>query len=62
MKISEDEEADTKNMAVGMSKNLYKEMVKEMDIIASHEEPSQQQHASNVIYNHWIFRLGMINK
>ena len=25
-----------------ISKKVYKEMVKEMDIIASHEEPSQQ--------------------
>ena len=34
-----------------------------MDKIASHEEPSQQQCASNVICNHWIFRsLGTINK
>ena len=48
MKISKDERADIRNMPVGMSKKVYKEMV----IIASHEEPSQQQHASNVIYNH----------
>ena len=52
MKISKDERADIRNMPVGMSKNLYKEMVKEMDKIASQEEPSQQQHASNVICNH----------
>jgi hypothetical protein len=26
---------------------VYKEMVKEMSIIASQDEPSQQQHASN---------------
>jgi hypothetical protein len=35
-------------MPTGMSKKMYKEMVKEMDIIASQEEPSQQQCASNV--------------
>ena len=50
-------------MPVGMSKKVYKEMVKEFDKIASQEEPSQQQRASNVICNHWIFRsLGTINK
>ena len=49
MKISKDERDDIINMPIGMSKKVYKEMVKEMDIIASHEEPSQQQHASNVI-------------
>ena len=52
MKISKDERIDIRNMPIGMSKNLYKEMVKEMDIIASHEEPSQQHSASNVICNH----------
>ena len=63
MKISKDEWADIRNMPVGMSKKVYKEMVKEMDKITSQEEPSQQQRASNVICNHWIFRsLGTINK
>ena len=52
MKISKDERADIRNMLVGMSKKMYKEMVKEMDIITSHEEPSQQQRALNVICNH----------
>ena len=52
MKISKDERADIINMPVGMSKKVYREMVKEMDIIASHKEPSQQQHVSNVICNH----------
>ena len=52
MKISKDEGGNIRNMLVGMSKKVYKEMVKEMDIIASHEQPSQQQCASNVIYNH----------
>ena len=63
MKISKDEWDDIKNMLVGMSKKVYKEMVKEMDKISSQEEPYQQQRASNVICNHWIFwSLGTINK
>ena len=63
MKISKDEWVDIRNMPVGMSKKVYKEMVKEMDKIASREEPYQQQRASNVICIHWIFRsLGTINK
>ena len=63
MKISKDERFDIINMPVGMSKKVYKEMVKEMDKIAYQEEPSQQQRASNVICKHWIFRsLGTINK
>ena len=60
MKIPEDQWADIQNMPVGMSKKVYKEMVKEMDIIASQEELSQQQRASNVC-NHWIFLLGKNN-
>ena len=44
-------------MPIGILKKVYKEMVKEIDIIASREDPSQQQHASNVC-NHWIFLLG----
>ena len=51
MKISKDEQADIKNMSVGMSKKVYKDMVKEMDIITLHEEPYQQKHASNAICN-----------
>ena len=63
MKISKDEWDDMRNMLVGMSKKVYKEMVKEMEKIASQEEPSEQQCASNVIFNHWIFwSLGTINK
>ena len=62
MKISKDEWADIRNMPVGMSKKVYKDMVKEMNTIASHEEPSQQQRASNVIFNHLTFRLGTISK
>ena len=63
MKISKYEWADIRNMPVVMSKKVYKEMVKEMDKIASQDDPFQQQYASNVICNHWIFRsLGTINK
>ena len=63
MKISKDEWADIINMLVGMSKKVYKEMVKEMEKIASWGEPSQQQRASNVICIHWSFQsLGTINK
>ena len=52
IKISKYERADIRNMPLGMSKKVYKEMVKEMDKIASQEEPSQQQRASNLICNH----------
>ena len=52
MNISKDERADIRNMPIGMSKKVYKEMVKEMDKISSQEEPYQQQRASNVICNH----------
>ena len=52
MKISKEERADIRNMPAGMSKKVYKEMVKEMDKIASWEEPSIQQCALNVICNH----------
>ena len=62
MKIWKDEQDNIKNMPVEMSKKIYKEMVREMDMIASHEEPYQQKCASNVICNSWIFRLGTINK
>ena len=48
MKITRDERGDIRNVAVGMSKKVYKDMVKGMDIIASQEDLSQQQRASNV--------------
>ena len=35
MKIPKDERGDIRNVPVGMSKKVYKEMVKEIDIIAS---------------------------
>ena len=52
MKISKDERADIRNIPLGMSKRVYKDMVKDMEKIASQKEPSQQQRASNVICNH----------
>jgi hypothetical protein len=42
-------------MSVGMSKRVYKEMVKEMNIIASQEDASQQQRASEVCDHSFIF-------
>ena len=62
MKISKDERADIKNMSVGMSKKVYKEMIKEIDKISSQEEPSQQKRASIVKCNHFFRSLGRINK
>ena len=38
MKISKDERVDIRNMPVEMSKKMYKEMVKEIDKIASQED------------------------
>jgi len=35
-------------MSVGMSNKVYKEMEKEMNIIALKEEPTQQKHALEV--------------
>ena len=48
MKMSKDERGDMQNVPVGVSKKVYKDMVKEIDINASQYDPSQQQHASNV--------------
>ena len=56
MKTPNDERGDMWNVPVGVSKTMYKEMVKEIDIIASQEKPSQQQCASNV-WNHWFLGL-----
>ena len=56
LKIPKDEWGDIQNIAVGMSKNVYKEIVKDIYIIASHEEPYQQQRASNV-WNLWFLWL-----
>ena len=60
MKIPKDERGDMWNVPGGVSKKVYKEMVKEIEIIALQEETSQQQHASNV-WNHCIFLLCIFN-
>ena len=56
MKIPKEKWGDQQNMSVGMSKKVYKEIVKEMNIISSREEPYQQEHASEVC-NHWFILL-----
>ena len=56
MEIPHDERGDMRNVSVGVCKKVYKESVKEIDIIASQEDPSQQQHASNV-WNHYFLGL-----
>ena len=42
MKIPKDEQGDIQNTRVGVSIKMYNDMVKEMEIIALQEEPSQQ--------------------
>ena len=54
--IPKGEQCDMWNVSVGVSKKVYKDTVKEIDIIASQEDPSQQQHASNV-WNHYFLGL-----
>ena len=44
-------------MPLGISKKVYKEMVKEINIIASREESSQQQHELEVYRFHWFILL-----
>ena len=41
MKIPKDERGDMLNVQVWVSKKMYKEMIMEIDIITSQEEPSQ---------------------
>jgi len=48
MKIPEERWGDHQNMLVGISKKLYKEIIKEMNKITLREEPSQQQCALEV--------------
>jgi hypothetical protein len=60
MKIPRDKQRKNKCMLVGMSKKLYKEMVKEMNIIALQEESSQQQLTSKVC-NHPFIILYTLN-
>ena len=57
MKIPKDEWGDMWNVPIGVSKKVYNEMVKEIDIIASQEDPYQYQCASNV-WNHCFLGLG----
>jgi hypothetical protein len=42
VKIPDDKQGEIQYMLVGMSKRVYKEMVKEMNIITSREDASQQ--------------------
>jgi hypothetical protein len=42
MQILSDKRGKKQYLLVGMSKKVYKEMVKEMNIIASQQEPSHQ--------------------
>ena len=42
MTIPNDQHVDMQNMSIGMSKKVYKGMVKEIDIITSLKKPSQQ--------------------
>ena len=42
MKIPKDERGGMRNVPIGESKKVYNEMVKEIAIIASREESSQQ--------------------
>ena len=48
-KTSKDKRVDIRNMPIGMSKKVYKGMVKEMDKIASQEEKSKKQRALNFL-------------
>jgi hypothetical protein len=41
-------------MLVGMSKRVYKEIIKEMNIIASREDVSKQQRASEICDHSFI--------
>ena len=48
MNITKEKQGDHKYTLVGMSKKMYMEMVKEVNIIESRKESSQQQCASQV--------------
>ena len=51
MKLPKEKWGEPQNMSLGMSKKVYKEMVNEMKINASREDPSQQQRASEVCHH-----------
>jgi hypothetical protein len=53
MKIPSNKQGESRYMPIGMSKKVYKEMVKEMNIIASQEEASQRR-ASEVCNHSFI--------
>ena len=59
LKIPNDQHTDMRNVPIGMSKKVYNEMFKEMDIIASQEEPSQLECALNVC-NHLFYTYKQI--
>jgi hypothetical protein len=48
-------------MLVAMSKKVYNEMVKEMNIIASQEETSQQLQCESEVCNHSFILLCTLN-
>jgi hypothetical protein len=54
IKLPKEKWGDPQSMPLGMSKNVYKEMVKEMKINASREDPFQQQCASEICHHRFI--------
>jgi hypothetical protein len=60
MKITRDKLGENQHMSIGMSKKMYKEMVKEMNIIASREEAFQKQCASEICNHSFIFYVHRI--
>ena len=51
MKLPKEKWGYPQSMPLGMSKKVYREMVKKMNIIASRDDPSQQQRASEVCHH-----------
>ena len=60
VKIPSDKRGEIQHMLVGMFKRVYKEKVKEINIIASQEDASQQQRASEV-HDHSFILLCTLN-
>jgi len=54
MQVPRNKRGENQYMLVGVSKKMYKEMVKEMNIIVSHEDASQQQRAPKVCDHSFI--------
>jgi hypothetical protein len=48
MKIPSNKRGGIQYMLIGILKRVYKDMVKEMNIVASQEDASQQERASEV--------------